>query len=455
MRRVYDTFKNTLTDLLKNDSGSIATYVAAFSVLGLGLGALSIDTGRATVLRSQMQNRADAGAMAGAAQLDGARARASEVAINASTSHSLLASNGSELSVQSVDFYQQIEPSLVAADSDENAKFIQVTMAPKNIDYIFTPSFSGTTSPTQSTLGAQAIAQPDPYLCHAPPLMICDLGEINPQIDIKSNAIVGHQIVLKPPQGGGAWAPGNYGLLALPDGSIGANALEDALAAVQPQDCYGLDVGTAPGVKTNKVQNGINARFEYETNLPYPAPNVIHYPRDEDIESGAADNYGNATWDLATYWADKHGTPLPDDLIDATRFQVYLYELGETYGRNGRLTQYPVEGGLNAGFSEVVPPSASIPTDSSFPNDPAYDGVPSEEVAPNGAARRLVQVAILECVADDVRGSHNYPTNGRYLEMFLTESVPNAPEGGIYAEVVRPLTPTVTPDFHANVKLVR
>jgi len=304
-------------------------------------------------------------------------------------------------------------------------------------------------------LQAEAVAQPDPYMCHAPPLMICDLGENDPMLDLTSGDVVGRQVVLKPPQGGGFWAPGNYGLLALPDGSIGASALENALAAVEPQDCYGLEVGTAPGVKTNKVQNGINARFDHETTWPYPAPNVIHYPKDEDVLDGSATKLGNGNWDLATYWSDKHATPLPDDLMDATRYQVYLYELGETFARNGDLTVYPLEGEVPAGYSEIVPPASEIPTDSTYPNDPAYDGVPSSEVASNGVKRRLVQVAILQCMADDVKGSHNYPTSGKYLEMFLTQSVPDAPAGGIYGEIVRPLTPTTTPDFHANVKLVR
>ena len=56
-----------------------------------------------------------------------------------------------------------------------------------------------------------------------------------------------------------------------------------ALAAVEPADCYTLDVSTAPGVRTSKVENGINARFDVPGGLPYPAPNVINYPKDTEI----------------------------------------------------------------------------------------------------------------------------------------------------------------------------
>lgn len=446
-----------LRRLKSDERGTVTAYVALFSVVAMGLGAVAVDIGRMGVLKTQMQNRADAGAMAGAAQLDGrdgARARAMDVAINAMTQSSDLVSGNGELSVDSIVFYEHLEPAVLAT-SDETARFIEVNLSPKTINYIFRPGvFSGSTE-TGSTMGAEAAAQPDPYMCHAPPLMICDLGELDASVDLSSNAVVGRQVVLKPPHGGGAWAPGNYGLLALPDGSIGASSLESALAAVQPQDCYGLEVGTAPGVKTNKVQSGINARFEYQTSWGDPAPNVINYPRDADILDGSETSLGNATWDLAAYWSDKHGTALPTELIGATRYQVYLYELGETFGRNGKLTEYPVEGSVSSGFSEIIPPTASIPEDSANADDPNFDGVPSGTVASNGAMRRIVQVAILQCVAEGVSGSHVYPTNGKYLEMFLTEAVPEEPAGGIYGEIVRPLALTTTPDFHANVKLVR
>ncbi len=164
---------------------------------------------------------------------------------------------------------------------------------------------------------------------------------------------------------------------------------------------------------------------------------------------------GSGDWDMAGYWADKHGGAVPAELTDATRYQVYLYELGETYARNGTQTAYPLDEGVPAGFDVVTPPGSDIPEDLDNPDDPDFDGVPSQAVAANGHARRLVEVAVLQCIAEDVRGSHSYPTNGNYIEMFITEAVDGAPAGGIYAEIVRPLTTTNDPDFHANVRLVR
>ncbi len=55
----------SFTNILRNQSGGVAVYAAIFSMLGIGAGALAIDIGRMTLLRAEMQNRADAGATRG------------------------------------------------------------------------------------------------------------------------------------------------------------------------------------------------------------------------------------------------------------------------------------------------------------------------------------------------------------------------------------------------------
>ncbi|MCH6590538.1 MAG: hypothetical protein IH806_08555, partial [Proteobacteria bacterium] len=78
----------------------MTAYSAFFIVFAIGLGALAIDVGRMTVLRSQMQDRADAGAMAAAVHLDGregAQARATAVAMNATSQVSGIPGDGENL----------------------------------------------------------------------------------------------------------------------------------------------------------------------------------------------------------------------------------------------------------------------------------------------------------------------------------------------------------------------
>ena len=190
--------------------------------------------------------------------------------------------------------------------------------------------------------------------------------------------------------------------------------------------------------------------------MAYPAPNVINYPKDEEIEDDSTVVMGSGDWDIEDYWEAKHGDDVPDELDDdASRYQVYLYELGLQFGRDDRQTIYPVNGALPGGYTLVSPATPNVPVDPLNPDDPDYDGVPSQTVAGNGYARRLVQVAVLQCVAEGVQGDHTYPTNGNFLEMFLTQAVGQEPGGGIYGEIVRPLSPSNDPNFHANVKLVQ
>src|SRR3546814_19982408 len=76
--------------------------------LARGGAALACDFGRLAVLRTQMQVRADAGALAGATQLDGlsgARDRAESIARNAMRQSSGMAAGDGELAVEEVSFY--------------------------------------------------------------------------------------------------------------------------------------------------------------------------------------------------------------------------------------------------------------------------------------------------------------------------------------------------------------
>ncbi len=450
--------------VLHDCGGGILIYVAVFVAVASGAMAFSVDLGRMSVLRTQMQNHADASAMAGAAQLNGksgARMRARAIAEDATAASSGIPGDSSTLVVEHIRFYSDYA-SRTEAVSDFDARFIEVMLVPRRVDLVAAPILAMFGEGKKTLLsGARAVARVKPFVCHAPPLMLCNLEETDPALstDLPENA--GRQLLLKEPQGGNAtWAPGNFGLLALPDGSHGANDIEKALAAVVPEDCYDIDVATAPGSQTNKVVNGMNARFDLPGGLPHPAPNVINYPRDPDILNGTANRLGNGMWDVSSYWVDKHGgAPVPAELFNASRYQVYLYELGLPYARSQShpgQTLYPVPGELPPDFEIVVPPGADVPVaaDSAKIHDPDYDGVPSRPVASNGPARRLLKVAILNCLADNVKGHGTYPTNGNYVELFVTEHMKSPPNAAIYAEIVRPLTSLNSPDFHANVQLV-
>jgi hypothetical protein len=460
--------------LFGNEDGSIVAYVAIFAAMALASGALAIDFGRLGVLRTQMQNHADAAALSGAVQLDmrdGARARATEVATDAAESWSAIPATDFELQIAEVNFYSEIEPAYVTATTDLTARFIEVVLEPRTANLFFEPltRMFGGEGDGLTTLEARAVAKPSAFICEAPPMMACDLAEEDPSQDFALPQNIGKQLKLKAPQaGGGPWRPGNFGLLSLPDGSAGADDIEDALAAVEPEDCYTLDVQTAEGSKTNKVKRGINARFDLPGGPPTaPAPDVIGYPRDDEFAADPDAKMGSGNWHPENYWPDKHnGAPLPPALAGASRYQVYLYELGLEFARNGWQTVYPITGSVPAGFTVVTPPGANIPQTLNpmgdddgdglkNKDDPDHDGMPSQPPAGNGYERRILKVAVLRCIADDIRGLGIYPTHGNFIDVFVTEPVENPSTAGIYAEIVRPLSQTYEPDFYANVRLVR
>jgi Flp pilus assembly protein TadG len=444
---------------LADRRGGVALYTALVGTLVMGSLVLGVDVGRMTVLQAQMQNAADAAALAASAQLDGldgARDRAEAVARSTASDSSGLTIAAGAFAVDDVEFFSDYGDSPVEATNDQDAAFIRVTMAPEDMQVLFEPVMrilGGGTGSSVSTIAANAVAGTDPIVCNAPPFMLCDFTEDEDiAIDILDDSSAGRQVLMKP-QGGGGFAPGNYGLLCV-DGDCGASAINAALVAVESGACSGTDVETATGSKTNQIRDGLNARFDKGSADPRnPARNVINYPRDTDMTSSTL--VGNGIWDVTGYWLAKHGTAVPVALANATRYQVYLYELDETFARSdsglGKRTIYPIDGALPAGFVEIDPPGEDIPVDASNPNDNDFDGVPVSTPVED-PERRVVVAAIVQCVAQGVRGHGEHPAAG-YVFMFLTETVSDPPNADVYAEVIGPFNADTSPDFHVNARL--
>ncbi|MCZ6607535.1 MAG: hypothetical protein O7A64_07695, partial [Alphaproteobacteria bacterium] len=150
----------------------------------------------------QMQNRADAGAMAAALHLDGrvgAQTRATAVAMNATSQTSGIPGDGEDLNVQTVNFYSQYDPAPVAATGDEDSKVVEVILEPRRVNFFLEPILNPSGADHYENLAARAVAAANPFICQTPPLMICDLGEADPTMDLALQSNIGRQIVLKPP----------------------------------------------------------------------------------------------------------------------------------------------------------------------------------------------------------------------------------------------------------------
>ncbi len=480
---------NAARNFLRDQSGSIVIYTGAFMAVGIGGAALSIDIGRIVLLKTQMQNRADAAALAGAAQLDaqkGAVARAEYIMFDSMKAFTTAAADQGELVLYDAEFYEAQEDGISrgAVTADDNlARFAEATMERRTLSFFYAPALNIMTGKTVSSyteLDSRAVAMSDPFICKMQPLMICnpfDMGGGVSSDDLKDPKWAGIGVRIKQ-SGQTDWnQPGNFGLLDLPGdaayGVSGANAVEAALAADEPKGCYSVSaMGVRTGNVSGKVKDGVNTRFGHAFTDPtiVPAPNTMNYPNDDVMIADSTLNFGDGVWDIATYWADNHKDPggvpypLPPVLNGASRYQVYLFEQGTVYwkGKGKKTTQVATEPIDAAANWDKVDPTvdypleAVIPTNPAAPDDNFTDGEPppGQTVSSYGQARRLVKVAVADCVSNPFKGNATIPGTGSYVEFFITREAGVDGNGAtIYAELVRGIEARTSVEFHGNVRL--
>jgi Flp pilus assembly protein TadG len=421
----------------RETKGGVAVYVALSAAVTLGIVGLAIDGSRALILRSESQAAADAAALAGASQLDGtpsAMARANTAIANLVANSQRLASTGAgSVGVANVRFLSGLPASdaspITGAFVTFNpleARFVEVTTAPLTHTNTFLRAVGVADSTTVTTA---AIGGGRQMVCQTQPMMICNpsesAGNVGAPFDI--GAWRGRQIRLlyqhSQGSGGGAqWAPGNFGYLS-PAGN-GANALADALASVNGANiCYGTSVETEPGL-TNGARTALNVRFGLYQNPQFggnarndpqfaPDINVRAMPRDA-VFAGADLRFGNGHWDCQAYWnANFSGSGIAKpaacqtDTSGYTRYDMHRYEVANN------LINAPGPGGAT--------------------------GVPPQNAANALADRRIIYVAVINCIEQGVNGRAQDVPTLTFLRVFLTEPVPtpSAPNGvEIFGEIL-------------------
>jgi Flp pilus assembly protein TadG len=418
-----------LGGLRKDEDGHVVVYFTLMLPVMMGLTGLVLDGGGLFNLHSELQALADASALAGAKELDGtadAITRADDRARNLLSNDprfSNVAASGSQ--VASVQFFSALD---VATTDPTQAYFIQVTTVTRQVLPTFLRAV-GATSADQTSASATAGAT---YVaCQVQPLMLCNPFEPAGE---DFHATPGQMFKFSPKSAGqSTYAPGDFGLVDPPGlNSSGANTLRNLLSQQTPNFCYIDQVSPRPGQVQQKVQDGINVRFDMAPNGNTtglnitPAPNVIRgqlpptnpcannpppptngyfLPPDTNMTQIAGVEIGNGNLaGLANYWQNQHGAPLPADVT--TRYQAYLRELG-----------------LNG-----AAPSSSVE-----PLAPRCNGVPAGDYK-----RRIISVAVVNCLAQGVQGNSTTNLQSRvYAEFFVTQPADSA----IYTEFVRLITP--------------
>lgn len=275
--------------LLRDQCGAVAPFLAATIFLLIGIGALAVELPRMANFTTDLQNAADAAALAGAAELSGqsgAINRATCAAINtftnaekfgSSSSSNLTLGNSSCTTAANItiDFLNAIPssdttsiPSSDVTTKDSDARFIRVTIANQGINFAFASIF-GISS---ATAGTSAVAGNDTEVCQSPPMFICNptepSGNTDTSLNVDYTKIGGVSIRAFYAGGNKAlYSPGNFGLLC-PAGGSSCNPTSQQIAkmfasptgtCVRTQNSQLL---SKTGVDQNSVQEGLNIRFD-------------------------------------------------------------------------------------------------------------------------------------------------------------------------------------------------
>ncbi len=344
---------------------------------------------------------------------------------------------------------------LTVAEADLEAAFVLVDATTETENYIMFP-IAAALSPglaTDASVAPQAVAGFNQEVCNAPPLAICNPYE-NPGGGGDFTPVVGQQILLKTKGSGASWAPGNFGLLQMQsdaggnlcNGAPGSAAFIRCVLSLQNPNtrCISTRVSTAPGEK-NTIHNGLNVRFDIydpplsrnDPNTPpsanvakgkyfngnqcqtnklqeHPEGDAAHteaLPRDPcfatDTCAGASGDPrfgdGISSAELTAYWQANHGqATLPLDFNGTTRYDLYRYEIDKP-----DMTDKSGITGGNGDKGENGAPTCSAATPV---NNPIRD-------------RRVLIVAVMNCIEHGVAGNSPDVPVIDFMEVFLTEPI--------------------------------
>jgi Flp pilus assembly protein TadG len=375
-------------------SGIILPYVTLMLIVIVGMAVLAIDGARFMSLQTQLQNGADALALAGAAELD-RLPDAEDRAVNAirsllTNSNLFGAGPAKNVQVTGVQFFGQLPEtddaplSQGAAASDPTlARFVSVTVKPVTLTTILPAALFGGSNAI--TTGASAVAGFDQVVCQFMPLFVCNPYETDGmtyeratealQAATADSGIRRRLIRLHQYRGANEYAAGDYGFLESPSLGRGQGALIDALATVRPTACFLQSrVNFRPGFIAT-AREGFNVRFDiYEGAMSSnkidfnyrPAPNVRKGYVGGSCRALPANNWpigsppnqatglpldrtwpylggrmGAGNWDFSTYWQVNHsGAGRSPPVINGapasnanppSRYDVYRYEIEQGY----------------------------------------------------------------------------------------------------------------------------
>src|ERR1041385_6985315 len=250
----------------KQERGSILA-ISAIGMLAILLAVgLGVDISRFYLVKTELQNGADAAALAAVSALNGGTTGI-DGAVNEATVKTVNNYNFNKtgIKITNVEFSTSLEGNYMAAGAAKgqaaNIRFVRVTTEPSPVAVSFASTVLGKSKNLKATATAGlSVSLTD--ICDFLPVTVIDYGTpIAPGSTYTFRAQAGSMI-----------SPGNYQILALAgaggkDARVGLGAGVDACAG--PGAVYNVDTKT--GVTAGAVRQGINTRFdEYTSNNVNP-----------------------------------------------------------------------------------------------------------------------------------------------------------------------------------------
>lgn len=265
----------------ERERGSVlATSAIGMLSLLLAVG-LGVDISRLYLTKSELQNAADAAALAAVSALD-----TSPAGIHKAVDRAVVNMNKYDFRKTNVSFPREnvvfaknlndtymSEASAAVASTAKDIRFVKVTTDPSAVPVSFAVSVLGSSQNLTATATA-GFSVPLNKFCNFLPVSVIDYGTpITPGQTYTFRASSGSSV-----------APGNYQILAVAgsggrDVRVGLAAGVDKCAS--PGQEYAVD--TKPGVTAGAVRQGLNTRFDdYQTSQVNPDD----MPPDSNIKEG-------------------------------------------------------------------------------------------------------------------------------------------------------------------------
>lgn len=280
----------------RSERGSVLA-ISTFGMLALLLATgLCIDISHFYLVRGELQNAADAAALAGASALnsdDSGIVKAANYAVESLNSYEFN-KKGVTIPRSNVLFAKNLNGPYVseatAKGQAKDIRFVQVTIPPAAVNTTFAAPVLGATRNVAANATAGMSVSLNKF---------CDWIPLS-AIDSDGVYFVPGQMYTIRSAPGNKVSPGNYQILAV-DGPGGKDVRESLAGGVKNCVGAGSIVSTKPGVTAGPVRQGLNTRFgDYASKL-----DPDEYPPDENVQ----ENITYQQYLDAQQARDANGTP--------------------------------------------------------------------------------------------------------------------------------------------------